>query len=675
MSAGGGAGVPGTMTGTGRARSAVAPAGIAALATAALLVRQQESGPGFTWDAVYYVCAARNLLAGDGFAGCDGRLMIEWGPLYPALLALASVPGFDPREVAGPLNAAFFGAFVFVVGLWLRRSLESPFLAAWGCLAVALSVPLARIFSIALSEPPFLLFAMLALICADRSLGGGRRRWLAWAAAFTALAWATRYAGVAVAIAIGAALLLERGPALHRKVARCMAYLLASAAAIGVWMTRNLVKTGSPVRPPREVDYSLSESFAGIARAVGNWALHDSAPHGDGAIGGAVLLLLAAGVGCSGARALLNRRGPPSPSPAERSFLLFGGFALAYVAFYAWTTVSGRTWHGVLSRHLLPIYVPVLFAALWAADRVVSAGRRLDGERRRRAWSRGPALVLAAAFVSWLSLGAYSSIRETLHQRVEGYGHPRWAGSEVVRYLRDNVPDGVVWTTNHAPLHLFAGGTARYAGLPADKPIGELAPTTGRTTDTALQRLRRRAGDGDLVVWFRDSLHDVLFDYDAGDVYALPEGYLLAALEDGLVFRIDKGAGRPPELSATPPAHGRAPFDVHLRARDGRTRLVVVDRRCGGGGGAPFFLRVWPVRAADLSLGREEHGFNEIEFDFVGKRARYGSICVASAALPEYAATHVSIGQFADDGPLWRTEFRLQGGAHETSPRMGARAG
>ena len=649
------------MIGIGSVRPALAPAGIAALATVAILARQREFGPAFPWDAVNYVCAARNLLAGNGLIECDGDPMTAWAPLYPALLALASLPGFDPREVAGPLNAAFFGAFVLVVGLWLRANLESRLLAAWGCLAAALSIPLTRVFSSAMSDPPFLLFATLALICADRRLEDGRAASLAWAAAFSALAWATRYVGVAVVAVVALALLLERRSAPDRKARNIWLYASISAAPIGVWMARNFIEEGSPIRPPPEVEYSLSEAFTGIARAVGGWALHDSSPHG--AIGGGVLLLLASGAGCLAARVL-----PRIARRRERAFLLFGGFALAYAAFYAWTTVSGWTWHGVQPRHLLPIYVPILFAALLAADRIASAARRLDG-RRRRAWGRAAALASAAALVLWLSLGAYLQIRGTLRGEVYGleYNLPRWTGSEVVRYLRDNAPDGAVWANDDSPLHFLVGGTSRYAQLPTQKPVG--VTVDDGWSETLAESLHRRVLSGDLVVWFRGPEIDRRYHYDASDVYALPEASLLAVLEDGLVFRIDKGPANRRRLPARNlSAPSSAPFDVRLRAWGGRARLVVVERRCGAGGGAPFFLRVWPVRAADLSAKRREHGFEELNFDFERNQARYGRICVASAALPEYAAARVSIGQRAGGGPLWRTEFRPQRGKREISP-------
>lgn len=53
-------------------RFTLAPAGLAAVSGASILPRQAEYGPGLDRDAVAYICIARNLLAGEGYAGCGG---------------------------------------------------------------------------------------------------------------------------------------------------------------------------------------------------------------------------------------------------------------------------------------------------------------------------------------------------------------------------------------------------------------------------------------------------------------------------------------------------------------------------------------------------------------------------------------------------------------------------
>ena len=386
-------------------RFTLALAGLAVASGASILPRQMEFGPGLDWDSVAYICIARNLLAGEGYAGCGGFSAMEyWPPLYPALLAAASLPGFDPRDAAGPLNAAILGALVFAAGQWLRRNLASRPLAAAGCFAAAVSVPLAGISSYAMSEPAFLLFSMLALIWADKRLEDGRRTSLARAAAFAALAWATRYAGVTIIAVVALALLLERRSTPDRKARNIWFYAAISAAPVCVWMARNWVEAGVLFAAPAPVDYTPKGILAGIAAAVGGWTVHEPAryaAHGalgalgpHGVLGMAVLAFAAAAVGYRGARAL-----PRIARPRERSLLLFGGFTLVYLTFLAHSMLAGYTLHGVQPRYLLPVYLPLLFMAFLEADRAISA--------RAGAILRSPALPAAAAGLAlWLSWGA-----------------------------------------------------------------------------------------------------------------------------------------------------------------------------------------------------------------------------------------------------------------------------
>ena len=187
---------------------------MAALGAALALARMVNYGPGLVdADSLRYVSTAQTLLAGKGFLiNAIGAPYTLWPPLYPlALAATGYLSGFDPLDVAGPLNAAFFALIVFAAGRWLRRRLESRFLAAWAAAALALAVPLVDAASWVMSEPLFILLTILALIHTDAFLTAGKTRSLAAAAAYGALAWQARYTGVAVPFFVGLLLLCRGG--------------------------------------------------------------------------------------------------------------------------------------------------------------------------------------------------------------------------------------------------------------------------------------------------------------------------------------------------------------------------------------------------------------------------------------------------------------------------------
>ena len=102
-------------------------AAAAALGAVLVLARQAPNGAGLHWDSVIYVTVARNLLSGVGFSDYTGYPYVYWPPLYPLLLAVASLDLLDPLDVAGPLNAALFGLTIFVVGQYLRDGWNRAF--------------------------------------------------------------------------------------------------------------------------------------------------------------------------------------------------------------------------------------------------------------------------------------------------------------------------------------------------------------------------------------------------------------------------------------------------------------------------------------------------------------------------------------------------------------------
>ena len=171
---------------------------LALLGAALILARQVNYGVSINTDSVFYITVARNLLEGEGFVTLTKELYVQWPPLYPLLLAGASLFIFDPLDVAGPLNAAIFGLTIFAAGQWLRQRIHSRFLVLWTCLAILLSIPLTKNASKVMSEPSFILFVTLSLLHTDYFLHQGKRASLLWAAVFTALACLTRYIGPAL---------------------------------------------------------------------------------------------------------------------------------------------------------------------------------------------------------------------------------------------------------------------------------------------------------------------------------------------------------------------------------------------------------------------------------------------------------------------------------------------
>ena len=512
---------------------------LAVLGGALVLSRQIAYGVGVEWDSINYLSAARSLLAGDGFvqvvqevAGAYAR----WPPLYPMLLAASSFLVFDPWDVAGPLNAVFFGVTVFVAGRWLRRRIRSQFLVVGACLAVILAIPLTRAASYAMSEMPFILFTTLSLVWIDEFLLGGKRTDLVWAGVFTALACLTRYIGVVVLVVVVPLMLLRPGVALMEKVKQCAAYALVSLIPLGLWILRNVMQVGEPFGPRESPDYTLAEALDSILGDMSRWAIFlpttGAVRLGAIVFVGIALLALAAAVGYVAAR---SSRGD-SFLRGWSSFSVFGGFALVYlVSLTALGTVTS-VWP-LSGRMLAPAYIPLLFAGVFALDKFLVSGRggALRGNALGlpilRTFLRGrkPVGLLTAVIVVvgslWLLGHAPRHARDIWLANGDlgqGFASSKWVDSEVLRYMRDTSIESPRVVSSVPIAVLYATGVREYVYL-------------SQELDAARRKIAS-ASDGDHVVWFRS--HTVGYLYDDGDLRELPELEVVADLADGVIFRV-----------------------------------------------------------------------------------------------------------------------------------------
>ena len=601
------------------------PAACGALGAALVLAREATYGAVLHWDSINYIGVARSLAAGEGFTEFDGTPFTSWPPLYPLLLAVPAVLRIDPLDAAGPLNAALSGLTVFAAGRWLWGRLESRLLAILCGLALATAMPLVGTASWALSETPFILFVTLALIGTDRLLRDGTAPALALAAAFTALACLTRWHGVGVIFAVVPLLALQRGVALPSRARRIAAYAAISAAPLGLWMLRHLLVTGRPL-PSRGTHAADAAGLLDATLGVtARWLLPDTAWTTDSlparALAGAGLIALAAAV------AYLAASGRRNPGARSRrgAFVVFGGFAAAYLAFHALSwAASGFADNSSTYRYLAPVFLPLLVAVALALDGLLAWAR----ERWKRPRGAGAALTAAAAalLVLWIAASApghASAIREANAEGfLSGYSNARWARSETIGRLREEPPNGGrIFSNSAAAAYIYTPWTR-------DGPRHEALAR-------GLDRLRRQIGHaagGSLFVWFRDWFVD--FGYGLDDLRGVRGLEPVADLDDGAVFRrLDH------------------PFTVRLEGnaliyeRDGCDPADTWER---------FFVHAVPADEDELPPGPRPN----LNFWFAEWGVLEDGRCEIVRPLPRYRIASVETGQYDADDTLWSIEFR-----------------
>ena len=644
-------------------RSTLFAAAAGVLGAALVLAREVAHGPGLGPDSVIYVEVARNLWDGEFFTQRYGAPLILQPPLYPALLAAASLSLFDPKDVIAPVNAAIAGATVFVAGRWLAERVTRRSLGAWSVLAVACAHPLVWAGSIGFPAALFILLSTLALIKADDFLQQGKSSSLALASLFSMLAWLTHYTGIAIVVSVGALLFLRPGAPLAVRAKRAACYALASSAPTAVWWGGVLYRTGDADPLERAVDYSFFGLTGDIAAAVSKWAfvnlfvdsLYPEPAEWPiaAALSAAALLALAVGVGYGAARAALDRNAAPALWERWGSVFVFGGFALAFIALYLTALMLGQTWNGAQDRHLVPAHLSLFIAGTLALDRLlgwrggvgrtfsvggVSVRLSLSGGATAALWA-WLGLALALHVVAIREANAYGITRWDIGR----YGEPRWAHSETIAYLRDEPLSGEVYTNQVEALSLYAPGGADPRLIPRLDSVAGWAESAP-------------AGSG--VVWFDDI--GTPLDHDAADLRATPGLEVETDLSDGVVFRVSRGRDPRPALRAAYDGLTRgepvvrSAYDLYL---DGRT-LAYAKSPCGrGDGAAQFFLHVTPMNADDLPDDRKPHGFDNLDFSFESRGVRFEEKCMVGVDLPSYPIAEVTTGQFAGGERLWEAEI------------------
>ncbi len=663
---------------------------LSALGVALVLAREVVWGVMLNQDSFWYVSTARNLLAEGCYCTINGEPYFTFPPIYSLLLAAASLGVFDPLDVAGPLNAAIFGLTVFVLGHWLRQRLHSRFPAVWACFALALSLPLVERASWALSDSAFILLTTLALIQTDRFLAEGRNSSLVFAALFTALAWQTRYVGVAAPMLIGLLLLFRPGAPLLPRARHIAVFSVIAAAPMGLWTLRTYSLTGRLSTNQTPVDYPLSQALSDTVSSLRTWVDFDLSlfrlPSLEFLPAGAVAFALAALAAAVilAVRGSIRDQGNGQTLFSWRPAVIFGGFAPVYLSLLIWTSVQGYTHHGIFPRFVAPLYIPLLAVAAFALDRFLlhERERPLSGSVGSvpivGRWSAGggrslPAIMVMAVLSLWpagqVVPHAYEISRANAPDAATGsFWRQPWAGSsETMRYIRENPLSGRIYSNGVILIYFHNEGTAIYGFMPRNRRGGYRITKKSLPGAAPLEAWLDTAPDGAWVVWFKKS-NRRLYDYSVPHMRVTPGLEPVADLSDGAVFKVNRDylPRSNPYLSAyesivsgdAGEPQYRSAFDIYL---DG-TALTYVKRPCVKQDmEAEFFLHLVPSDMTDLPSERVRHGFDNLDFGF----ADYGMVmeetCLAVVTLPGYDIDRIRTGQYVPgEGRIW--EAVIDGG-------------
>ena len=642
---------------------------LAGLGTAHILVRTATYGAAIITDSFYFLSTALNFLAGEGWRDFLGDPLVWWPPLFPLLLAAFGWVGIDPLEAGRWINAAAFGLTILAAGCWLRSNLRSRWLALVATAIITASLPLSDIASYLLTDALFVLFTLLALMQLATFLNRKTAAPLWWAAVCTALAALTRYPGV-VLIGTGVlVLLVRRAPPLAARLKDAVVFGAVSSLPLAGVLTHNWAISGTLTGPRSESGHSLFDSLSQAADVFRAWVM----PY-DAVEWFAYLLWLATGLVVVAAGAVVVWSGRSigmdgkSASFGLGPVLPFGVFAVAYLVFVV-VVVPLVTPSEFPARYLLPVYVPLLLAAVLLLDRFLSS--KAAGWVGAVRYGLASLVVLGA--LAHIGFSARENLRRTAQAYGAGYQDYSYAAyrqqSETLNYIRNHHIEGRIYS-NHGPLAWLGDRTAAPGKYQPVRAVG-------------LSRLARQMmqwtkdGISAHIVWFRAFGDQGFYGYDLMDLRVLPGVETVADLSDGAVFRVttaepfdeakhrarrqryvDQLLEQAGELviradstwpiqtwgaERTDEQVARAGWDVY---RTGR-KLTYHKQPC-----TPLRMcrrysscKSALTTQAYLSADRRQHGFDNLDFKFHHARRRPGRrpVCGDPPQLPDYPIEPASI--------------------------------
>ena len=618
---------------------------IAVIGAGLVLARQVTYGPSLHSDSVQHLSAARGLLAGDGLISAAGVPYEWWPPLFPMLLAAGSLGVFDPLDVAGPLNAVCFGLTVFVIACWLRRHLRSRFLIVWGSLALAVAIPVTWIASWVMSEAPFILFTVLALALTSAFPREPRRSTLLWAAVFTALAWLTRYIGIAVVVTVVLMLLFQRDAPPTRKARRILGYGLISSFPMILFLIRNYIAVGNLTTSRQVVDYSLPDILERTAFFFGGWAgLYRTGGDIDETIRISLAIILLIVIGFL---VLMLHR---NPEERERWRMVYP-FVLFIPIFYTIHILGmfrGNTHHGLQERHIIPIFVMNIPVFLTVLDGVVRTGKEvIPSVFPRIPAFRGMIFVgIIFTLSGWIGYGIHVNQEEIQRYNSPdnryGYQAAMYVDSDLIEFIIHSFPKSG-WVTGNfhtEVIHIYTQIHSRYSTAPHSyDDLVHLFDNTGEM----------------YLIWSTDP--DLDTDYSLDDLHAMPSLDIVGTFRDGVVFQNFSHPERIWDtydaiISKTPIIHSE--ITIYL---DDRTILYTAEM-CDDSRVSPrFFLHIEPEDSGDLHSSRKKNGFDNIDFSFRDGPRYDPTRCMRSVLLPDYPIVGIRTGQYDESGEIWSEDY------------------
>ena len=324
-------------------------------------------------------------------------------------------------------------------------------------------------------------------------------------------------------------------------------------------------------------------------------------------------------------------------------FLLLIAFAIAAIAALAgWYPFGGTKQTAYLS--------PIIFLA--AGFAIYSAANKL-ARITRRAWL-APGLTAAAvgaiALTTAVAIGPDAPYRSKAnHNAIRSIIQERQQAGDIVYVDRNIVPHTAFYHAEN-PANYYYG--ERNCSQFTDGCIHDIVNAALSHTDGGATGIWLIYPDGNLVSEMEKREKQIIVE--GVITYGNPHLYLIANTGEALANLQDTWLRDYQSIISGEPA-ARSVFDLYLV----ENKLHYVKEPCSPDDTkARFLLHLEPYETDDLPANRQQHGFDNLDFNFNQRGIMHNGKCLATIPLPNYPITNIGTGQFiSGKGTLWATGF------------------
>ncbi len=499
----------------------IAPLILVGALSSAILSYATPHGAGLYYDSLQYLSAADNLVAGQGLGRqtCNQfKPMVLFPPAYSIVLASGSLFGATAMQSAWLLNAILLPVDALLLAILVFRTGTRPWLAISCSILFATAAVTLSIFSWAMTEPLYVFLLLGSLITASMYLDTASPRWLLLLSMLLGLSVLTRYAGIGLVAAIGAAVALDPRWPIRWRARSAVILLFLASFPLALWLVRNFLLVEQATNRSLGFYYPDAMRIRELASTLMAWFLPSlpevrarwSVVFGMAALAGFCLLW----------RSYQRAAGGQASAYHQTRLMLFA--AMAHILVVAFYSTFLRPPIPLDNRILFPLFVALygLLPTLWTT--ALS--------------SRGPvsALALSVLFFA-LALQQLRALPPTinrLRQDGQGYASTRWQHSQTALALKADSP-AIIYTNDVTAVYFTAG-------LPSCA-----IPTKGNFVGLADMR-RSVSADSAVVVIFGDLSAEFMglreLTYGMTQVGSFSDGAIYRAEGDAPEFR-EAGCG------------------------------------------------------------------------------------------------------------------------------------